>query len=136
MIRQRGINRVARVKLIPIVLEDMLYEWAVWEESVIANSCLGYPKQTLDSKLAKGEVGTGGGGGSRVPSFNVPRHLVAVDSVVRDMPCHLQMVLRNHYKDTKVPKHALTKAHHWLMGAMSQSCMSCEMDAIRLESDN
>ncbi|MEO2123997.1 MAG: hypothetical protein ABGY10_11855, partial [bacterium] len=90
---------MARVKLIPIVLEDMLYEWAVWEESVIANSCLGYPKQTLDSKLAKGEVGTGGGGGSRVPSFNVPRHLVAVDSVVRDMPCHLQMVLRNHYKD-------------------------------------
>jgi len=119
---------MARQKLIPRALEDRLYEWAIWEERAFDRSSLGYPNRTMESRMASGEIGGGGGSKTRVPNLNVPRHLRAIDRVISGMPHDLRRTISSHYRNINVPKHALTKSQHWLMGALSQSIVDCESE--------
>ena len=122
---------MARQKLIPRVLEDRLYEWAIWEERVFDQSSLGYPNRTMEGRMARGDVGGGGGRPkSRVPNLEVPRHLKAIDKAISGMPHDLRLAISSHYRNIDVPKHALTKSQHWLMGALSQSIIACEIESM------
>lgn len=121
---------MARQKLIPRALEDRLYEWAVWEERAFDRSSLGYPNRTMESRMASGDMGGGSGSKSRVPNLEVPRHLRAIDRAISGMPDDLRRTISNRYRNIDVPKHALTKAQHWLMGALSQSIVACEVDSM------
>jgi hypothetical protein len=115
--------------MIPIALEDRLYEWATWDERMIDSSSLGYPKRTADARLRDG--GTHGGTPTTlVPNLDTPRHLRAVDAAVATLPNDLRKTLTNHYRgnEDKTKKHSLIKAHSWFMGALTAAIVATEQN--------
>jgi len=120
---------VARKSTIPRVVEDRIYEWVQWELGMIETSSIGYPAETMESKLMKGIGSSGGTPSSKCPDVLVPRHLQVIDLVIGRMPTHLQDILITHYSQDplapkkQVSKHKLIQAHYWLMGALDSAVM-------------
>jgi hypothetical protein len=115
---------MARKSSIPLVVEDRIYEWVNWERGMLETSSIGYPHETMESKLSRGVITDSGNTSSRTPEVLVPRHLQVIDHVMTRMPPKLQAALISHYSldpRAKVSKHHLTKAQYWLLGALEHA---------------
>lgn len=72
-------------------------EWADWIVRV-QSSQLGYPSQTVEAKMMvyAGRVDSRPAG-SIVPDMDMPRHVVAIDRVIRHMPSQMKSILKEHH---------------------------------------
>ena len=115
---------MGRKSAIPLVVEDRIYEWVNWERGMLENSTIGYPRETVESKMSRGTATGASPSSSRTPEVLVPRHLQVIDHVMTRMPSQLQAALISHYSldpHAKVSKHHLTKAQYWLLGALEHA---------------
>jgi hypothetical protein len=108
-------------------LENLLAEWADWRCRMLEQSCIGYPKQTAESRMREGVLGMTGRGGSRAPEVMMRGPIAEVDRAIRLMPAPCRAAIERRYCEPgsgeEKPSGAywrnLDRAHHWVEAALT-----------------